>query len=218
MKEIKVQVKQNPREEKRRKLAKEAKEQTNFYLELLKKKPEFTILKPKEREFVVNYVLYQGDWEKALIMSGMTSEYYYKLGARYCQKEKIQVAIELFRDIVLGDKIVEIANKLIDQNERIAFTKRAKYFDAKGQLKEGLTLDDLGEDDCLVDSIERKWYGKDADKEVIIIKWADRGASRRELTKLLEISAGTFKKTNINKQQGVLFSPPELMKEEWENL
>lgn len=196
----------------------QASEESKYYLELTKKSEAFKACKPRERLFVVNYVLYNADVPKAMVMSGCTSKYYSQLGSKWMKKETIQQAIHEFWEIVFKDKISRIERMLVDHLYRRAFSSRAKYFTKDGALKPGLTLEDLGEDECIIDGIEKKYYGKEADVCVTIYKIADRNQAYTQLQKILGLDINRISVSTDQKTTGVLKVPEMITKEEWRNL
>lgn len=191
-------------------------ENAKFYLAKMKKSEPFKKCSPRERLFIVNYVNCLGDIKMAMKQSGMSTRYYSKEADKILKKVNVQRAIRIFFDELFEEKISMIPKALIDQLYRRAFTPRSRYFNEKGELKRGLTLDDLGPDECIIDDIERKYYGKDADVEVIVYKLADRTVAYRELIKLCGLSV---KKVEVKGQtSGVLKVPGTMKKVEWEKL
>lgn len=197
---------------------KEASEESKFYLARMKKSQAFRACSPRERLFAINYVLHQGDVSLTMKATGATSKYYSRQAHMILKRDKVQLAIREFWDALFLDKIDKIQKVMLDQLYRRAFTARSKYFDKYGHLKDDLTLEDLGPDECIIDGIETKFYGKDADVRETVFKLADRNVAYRELQKLL----GLDKKNTITnagkKTTGVLKVAPPIKEEEWVKL
>lgn len=217
-KEIAKTKRKTPRDGKYRDYMAEANQEQQYYLELTKKSQAFKVCTPRQRYFVINYVLCNGNASKAAVMSGCTSKYYGKQAALWMKEEKVQNAIHEFWEIVFGDKINKIERHMIDALYRRAFSNRWEYFNKDGTLKEGLVFpDDLGEDHILVDGIERKFYGKDADVSVIVYKLADRDSAFRQLQSVLGLGTKNISLTT-EQTTGVLISPGIIEAEEWESM
>lgn len=191
-------------------------EEAKFYVQQMKKSPAFKSCTPRERLFAINYVLYQGDVTQTMIMTGSTSKYYSKQAHDILKKDKVQEAIKAFWEVMFEDKVEKVQKLLLDQLFRIAFTPRYKYFNKKGELKPGLELEDLGADECLIEGIEQKYYGKDADVCVVVYKLADRNQARRELKDLLRIDS--LNNSDRDNNTGVLKVPISLNEDEWSKL
>lgn len=167
---------------------------------------------------MINYVLCNGNASKAAVLTGCTSKYYTQTAARWMKEEKIQNAIHEFWEVVFGDKINRIERHLIDSLYRRAFSNRWEYFDKDGRLKEGLIFpDDLGEDHVIVDGIEKRFYGRDADVEVIIYKLADRDSAFRQLQSMLGLGSKNIA-VQTDQTTGVLAVPGIIEAEEWEKI
>ena len=100
---------------------KEASAEQQYYLELTKKSEAFKACTPRQRFFIINYVITGGNASKAMVLSGTTSKYYAQQAAKWMKEDKIQNAIHQFWEIVFGDKIDKIERNLIDALYRRAF-------------------------------------------------------------------------------------------------
>jgi hypothetical protein len=157
-----------------------------------------------------------------MVLTGTTSKYYGQQAALWMKDEKIQNAIHEFWETVFGDKIDKIERNLIDALYRRAFSNRWKYFNKDGTLKDSInSLEDLGEDHIIIDGIEKKYYGKDADREVTVYKLADRDSAFRQLQSMLGLDNKNINlKTNEegNKSTGVLAVPGIIEADDWEKM
>jgi len=203
-------------EERKGRYVKEATEEAKFYVQQMKKSPAFKSCTPRERLFAINYVLYQGDIAKTMVMSGSTSKYYSKIAHDILKKDRVQEAIRTFWELMFADKVDKVQKILLDQLYRRAFTPRYKYFDKDGKLKPGIELEDLGPDECIIDNIEVKYYGKDADVKVTTYKLADRAQAYKELRDLLKIDS--LSNDQRRAETGVLKVPTVLSEEDWVKL
>lgn len=200
-----------------KKYLKEQSEEVKYYLELTKKSLAFKHCLPRQRLFVINYILCNGNAGRAALMSGCESKYYYVVAAKWMKEPKIQKAIQEFWEIVFGDKITKIERQMIDTLYRRAFTNRLKYFNEDGTMKDGITEETMGEDHVIIDGMERKYYGKDADVSVVVYKLADRDSALKQLQSLLGLGQRNINITTNNEQKtGVLYAPPEATEAEWE--
>jgi len=190
--------------------------ETKYYLARMKKTTAFKVCSTKQRLFVINYVQNLGDLKSTMRAMGNTSENYGVLAHQIMKRDKVQKAIAMFWEVVFGDKINNIPKTMVDQLYRRAFTQRSKYFTKEGRLKDGLELEDLGPDECIIDGIEQKYYGKDADVKVIVYKLADRNVAYRELQKLMGLNI--TKAANEVQTSGVLKVPGLVEESEWEEL
>lgn len=197
------------------KYAKKGKSEASFYTKVLNDSPIFEKLTAKQRLFVVNFCLCNGDRDLAMELCGYKVASRDSVAAKFMQNEEIQKAIYEFWNIIFGDKLELITHKMLDQLYRRAFSKRSKYFTAYGELKEGLSFDDLGEDECLIDGIERKYYGKSAEVEVIVYKIADRNQAYSQLMKMTGMDITRMNVTTEAQTTGVLEVLPTVSKAEW---
>jgi len=196
----------------------QANEEQRYYLELTKKSPAFKACLPRQRFFVINYVLCNGNATKAMVLTDCTSKYYAQTAARWMKEDRVQNAIHEFWEIVFGDKINKIERHMIDALYRRAFSNRWEYFNKDGTLKEGLIFpDDLGEDHIIVDGIEQKFYGRDADVVVTVYKLADRDSAFRQLQTVLGLGTKNISLTT-EQTTGVLAVPGIIEAEEWEKI
>jgi len=191
-----------------------------YYLELTKKSEAFKSCSPRQRYFVINYVICNGNASKAAVMSGCTSKYYAVQAAKWMKQEEVQNAIHDFWEIVFGDKINRIERMLIDAYYRRAFTNRFKYFNTDGTLKAGITEESLGEDHIIIDSIETKYYGKDADRAVVVYNLANRDNAFKQLQSMLglDVKKIDVKTDNTTQTTGVLEVPGIINAEKWEDM
>jgi hypothetical protein len=199
----------------------ESNHEQQYYLELTKKSPAFKACSPRQRFFVINYVLCGGNASKAMVLSGTTSRYYAQTAAKWMKEDRIQNAIHEFWEIVFGDKINKIERNLIDALYRRAFTNRWDYFNKDGSLKEGIKFPhDLGEDHVIIDGIEKKYYGKDADVEVVVYKLADRDTAFRQLQSMLGLDNKNInlRSNRQDKSTGVLVTPGIIEADDWEKM
>lgn len=187
-----------------------------YYTELTKKSIAFRKCTPRQRLFVINYILSNGNASQAAKLSGCTSKYYTQVAAKWMKEDKIQKAIKEFWEIVFGDKITKIERHMIDTLYRRAFTNRLKYFNSDGTMKAGITEETMGEDHVIIDGIEKRYFGKDADRSVIIYKLADRDSALKQLQSLLGLGQQNISITTQEKTSGVLYAPAEVTEAEWE--
>lgn len=218
-KAVKKVKKDKTRATKYKEYIKELDDERQYYIELMTKSPAFRAITPKQRLFVVNYVLVGGNASKAAVLSGCTSRYYGQQAGKWMKSEKISNAIREFWEIVFGDKIDKIERNLIDALYRRAFTNRWVYFNKDGTLKDKYkSLEDLGEDHIIVDGIEKKYYGKDADISVTIYKLADRDSAFKQLQSMLGLDTKNINLNNTTATTGVLQVPGIAESAEWEKI
>lgn len=192
-------------------------EERKYYLELMSKSASFKALTPRQRLFCVNYVLTGGNGSQAVILSGCTSKYYGQQAARWMKEDRVQQAIREFWEIVFGDKIDKIERNLIDALYRRAFSNRWQYFNKDGTLKDKIrSLEDLGEDHVLIDGIEKKFYGKDADISVTVYKLADRDSAFKQLQSILGLDTKNINLANTTATTGVLQVPGVVEADKWD--
>lgn len=213
---VKKEINKESRNGKYRDYKKEATAEQQFYLELTRKSEAFKACSPRQRFFVINYVLAGGNASRAMALTDMKSKYYSQQGARWLKQENVQNAIQEFWETVFADKINRIEKNLIDALYRRAFTNRWQYFNKDGTLKKDLVFpDDLGEDHIIVDGIEKRFFGKDADREVVVYKLADRDFAFRQLQSLVGLDSKNINlKTDVT--SGVLVTPGIIDSDEWE--
>jgi hypothetical protein len=210
-------VKQKKEPSKYKQYLEEASDDRQYYMELMKKSDAFKAINPRQRLFCINYVLTGGNASQASVLSGCTSKYYAQQGAKWMAQDVIQQAIREFWEIVFGDKIDKIERNLIDALYRRAFSNRWQYFNKDGTLKDKIhSLEDLGEDHVLIDGIETKFYGKDADISVTVYKLADRDSAFKQLQSILGLDTKNINLANTTATTGVLQVPGVVEADKWD--
>lgn len=196
----------------------------DYYSRLLKGKAEFRDLTNKEIEFVVNYILLNGNSLKALEMTfpyetkGLADK-----AKKLLERNDITNAISAFWKTMYADKIQRIEKGILDTFYRRAFTNPFKYFNLDGTLKDGITAEDIGDDYVIIDGVEKKVYMNNKTgemKEVVVYKLADRDKAFDRLQKILGLDVTKISiigDLNVKEQtSGVLRIPSEITEAEWE--
>lgn len=202
--------------------------ESTFYADLLRGSDEFKKLTDLEGEFVVNFVLCNGVAIRAfnLTYPQMVDNQVEARNqvTRLMQNDNILDAIEAFWTILFADKIQRIEKGMLDSYIRKAFTNPFKYFELDGTLKEGITVEDLGDDYVIIEGIEKKLF-VDRNchwKEVVVYKFADRNKALEQLQKMLGLDITKIKILNDgisdeDKTSGVLVVPGVIKSsEDWE--
>ena len=202
--------------------------ESTFYADLLRGSDEFKKLTDLEGEFVVNFVLCNGVAIRAfnLTYPQMVDNQVEARNqvTRLMQNDNILDAIEAFWTILFADKIQRIEKGMLDSYIRKAFTNPFKYFELDGTLKEGITVEDLGDDYVIIEGIEKKLF---VDRnchweEVVVYKFADRNKALEQLQKMLGLDITKIKILNDgisdeDKTSGVLVVPGVIKSsEDWE--
>jgi hypothetical protein len=104
---------------------------------------------------------------------------------------KVQQTVRKMVDAWIGEKKETFEKKIIDQLTKRSFYDPLMFVNIDGTMKFKSEDDIPKEWRCCIDSIERKYYGKDAEKYVIVLKLADRDKARTELAKYIELYKGS---------------------------
>lgn len=200
------------------------KKEQDYYSKVLKGTKEFKALTNKEIEFVVNYILLNGNSLRALEMTyPQETGNLANKAKRLMAKQEIQDAIASFWKIMYADKIQRIEKGILDTYYRRAFTNPFKYFNLDGTLRDGVTAEDIGDDYVIIDGVEKKIYTNNRTgemREVLVYKLADRDKAFDRLQKLLGLDVTQINiigDLNVKDQtSGVLRIPEEVTEAEWE--
>ena len=205
-------------------MEKQRKEMINYYTKLMKKSPAYSVCTPTQRLFVICMVLNSGIPLRAmrevfkLQVKERTDGDCSTVAVKMMKDPRVINAIKEFWELLHHDKLNDIEKKLVDLYWRQAFSSRSKYFNLDGTLKKGVTYESLGEDECLVEGIEKKYFGRDADVETVVYKLADRTKAADALRRMtgLDINRISILDDKGLLTNGVLRVPQEQSKEDWE--
>lgn len=159
-------------------------------MKLKKYFPFFEELKltPKQIKFIVAYAESDFKTREAFRAAGYKAKNENTMDALISQTlriVKVNEGLRKYIDARLGDTKKTLDQKLIDTLYRRAFYDSGIFFNEKGRV---LPLDEIpAEWRCCIDGVERKFYGKDADTEVVVYKMADKEKSLNHLIKFMNI-------------------------------
>lgn len=102
-------------------------------------------------------------------------------------KPEILEAIKEIFDIWLAEKKVKLEKEIIAVQYARAFYDPTMFVDADGQarIKDVNKIPEKWRP--AIDGIEAKYYGKDADRKVVVFKLADRTKALQELSKYIQL-------------------------------
>lgn len=147
-------------------------------------------LKPKQILFCTNYIINDFNATKSYLDS--------KMGGKKCtyqaagvqaneltKNPKIQQAIRLVVDAWLDSQKLNLDRKIIKMYTCRAFYDPSQLIDSEGCLK-FKTLEEVPEDlRYCIDGIEKRFFGKDADRSTVTYKLADRESAIANLAKYI---------------------------------
>jgi len=142
-------------------------------------------LSPKKRMFVLEYCNNKFDKEKALAKLGYVGNSAATTASAWINDSQVQEAIRRYVELILGEGKLRLKKEIFD-----VWLKRATYdplmfYDINGEPKIK-TLKDIPEEwRCVVDGIEKKYYGKDATTYTIVLKLADKEKALMWLDKFI---------------------------------
>jgi len=144
-------------------------------------------LLPKHRIFTMEYCTNGFDKKKALSASG------YKAGntaaSTILNNSNVQDAIKRYVDLVLGEGKIKLKKEIYDIWYKRAFYDPLMFYDVDGEPKITSLKDIPQEYRCVVDGVNKRYYGKDASRHVIELKLADREKALAWLDKYLGLTA-----------------------------
>lgn len=150
-------------------------------------------LLPQEKLFVSFYIA-DAHWDpmKAYIMAkyepGSTQSLTRVRANNLLKQEKIQKAINNYVDTVVEINKGRAKVNIIELQRSRAFYDPSKLLNADGSLKYK-TLDEVpAELRPVIDNIETRWFGKDANVKTTNVKLANRDKALEQLTKILRIN------------------------------
>jgi hypothetical protein len=104
-------------------------------------------------------------------------------------KSSIKDAIRVVIDSWLAEKKGKLEAQIIGLWYHRAFYDTKMFVDGEGAVA-FKKLEDIPEEwRCVIDGIEAKYYGKDADRKVVVLKLANKEAAARELGKYIQLYA-----------------------------
>lgn len=168
--------------------------QANQYIgkEVLKKLQDLK-LKPKEILFIALYVSNNFKGTQAYIDATKVKGKERSYGAMAVRasvllgKDRVKAGVRLILDVLLGEKKVNLDKKIIETLEKRAFYDPQMFFRADGTPAFDNWEAIPEEWRCVVDSLERKYYGKDASTSVIVMKLADKDVALDRLSKYITL-------------------------------
>jgi hypothetical protein len=145
-------------------------------------------LKPKYIRFLAEYVSNgfnaSNAYLKHIARKGIKEESIWVLASNLLRNVKVKEAFALWKAITLDEVKGKLENKIVDQLMHRAFYDSSTFIGDNGKI---IPMSIIPEEwRCCVDSVETKYYGKDAIK-VITYKLADRDKARQELEKYIEM-------------------------------
>lgn len=118
---------------------------------------------------------------------------------------KIQQAIKVVMDKWLGEKKLKLESKIIKTLYHRAFYDPFMFINPDGTIKFSKAEEIDEEWRCVVDGIEQKYHGKDAEKETVTIKLANKEQAMRELSRYIQLykeaesATGSLSEDTVNK-------------------
>lgn len=106
---------------------------------------------------------------------------------RILQIPTVQEAVrDAFNDW-LGEKKSKLEKQIIDNLCARAFYDPEIFYTPDGKVKFSSWEQIPKEYHCCVESMEVKYYGKDADKDVVVLRLADKSKAMKELSQYIEL-------------------------------
>ena len=153
-------------------------------------------LTPQEKLFISFYVS-DAHWDEvkaynmAKLPEAKTRAATKARALRILKKEKVQIAIDNFVNSVVDINKQRARITIMDLQTKRAFFDPAELINADGSLKYQ-TLEEIpAELRAIIDGIETKWYGKNADVKTTTVKLADRNRAIADLKKMFRLDEET---------------------------
>ncbi len=160
---------------------------SNLYL-TLRKKNKIPI---KHIMFVAEYITNRFNGTDAYLKTIAKKTTTYNAAAveacKLLKNPKICGAIKIVLDEWLAEKKLKLEKQIIDRLYAKAFYDPSIFFNPDGSVKFKKWEDIPEEYRCCVEGMEVKYYGRDADRSVVILKLADQSKAMNELSKYIEL-------------------------------
>jgi len=154
--------------------------------------PDYTQygLNNKELKFIAIYLINGFNGTQAYIDAGFPSKSRPSAGVQsheLLKKDKFRPVIRAHMDAFLAEARSTLEHRIVDELMLQAFYDPADFIDSHGNPR-FKSMDELSpEQRRCVQSIETKYYGKDADRSATVIKLVDRNRALNELGKYIDL-------------------------------
>jgi hypothetical protein len=157
-------------------------------------------LKAKDIKFLTHYInngFNQTDaYIKAFPGKDLKRNVARVMGHRLLTKVNVKRAFLLWKTEYIEATKPMLEPALLNQLKKRAFYDVTKFFNDNGKMKKLSEIDE--EWRCCIDGIERKFYGKDADVSVVVLKLADKDKSMDRLEKYINMIEEKGNDINLN--------------------
>lgn len=159
-------------------------------------------LKPNELRFI-GYYLFNGYNATRAYLSVYNNKNYKKgtasvKGCELLNSSKVMRALKDLFDDWLGEKKLKLEKEIIDVYYRRAFYPLHIFYNEYHEVK---PFDEIPEKyHCCIDGIERKYFGKDADRTTVVLKLSNREKALEQLAKYISLFNDADMTVNINSE------------------
>jgi len=182
---------------------------------LLNESKYFANLRRNQKVFVIEYVNHNFNASKAMKASGYSGKSAGINAGRILRMETVQGAIKEYLEAVIDKYKSHLEHDILNMYMKRAFYNPATFINGDGSPKFD-SLDELGDNAVIVEGIETKFFGKDANRSTVVVKLVDREKALLQLSKYLEIIKKADTTINNTLQvMGVMLTQTPQTKEEW---
>jgi len=151
-------------------------------------------LKPKQIKFIIIYCNNNFNGRKAYLEAGYKSNTEGAMDSTVSillKNKKVLEGLRRFLDSILGSAKTELEKRLFDTFFHQAFYDPEMFYNLDGTVKASSWDEIPKEYHCCIESLEQRFYGKDADKKVTILKLIDRKWAQDKLDKYIQMTKDT---------------------------
>ena len=145
-------------------------------------------LRPKQINFIKQYVETMNATQSYIDNIAREGTTYDSAGTESrltLQRPLVRKGVQFLFDTFIAEKKLKLETKLLDSYYRRAFYDITMFQDEEGNFKKLTGIDK--EWRCCVDATEVKYYGKDAQRRVVVSKLPDRDKALDKLSKYIEM-------------------------------